>query len=181
MAELPDPLAHLDGDDRREFDRMAAVRGEGRLGQVYVAMWNNPSVARLVGQVGEHLRYHGVLPDDVRELAILYFARKAGLVYEWAHHQAPARAAGLTDDVVDALAAGRVPETLRGEQVAALHAVDAVLAGRSIPDDAQETLTRAFGTDGVVELVVLVGLYRLIGGVVTSFDINVEPGLPATF
>lgn len=181
MAELPDPTDGLDGADRAEFDRMSAVRGEGHLGQVYVAMWNNPEVARLVGQLGEHLRYHGVLPGDVRELVILHFARTSDLLYEWAHHQAPARAAGLTDGQIDALAGGRVPDGLRAEQVAALKAADAVLAADSIPDKVQATLVDAFGTAGVVELVALVGLYCTIGGFITSFDVRLEPGLPSTF
>lgn len=181
MAELPDPTAHFDDADRAEFERMTAVRGEGRLGDVYVAMWNNPSVARLVGQLGEHLRYHGVLPGDVRELAILHFARVSGLVYEWGHHQRPAHAAGLTGDVITALAGARLPTGLRPDQVAALGAVDAVVAGRSIPADVQATLTDAFGAAGVVELVALVGLYRLVGGFVTSFDVAVEPGFDTTF
>jgi alkylhydroperoxidase family enzyme len=181
MAELPDATAHFDDADRAEFERMTAVRGEGRLGDVYVAMWNNPNVARLVGQLGEHLRYHGVLPGELRELAILHFARVSGLVYEWAHHQRPARAAGLPDDVIRALADGRLPAGLRPDQLATLGAVDAVVAGRSIPTDLQDTLTAAFGPAGVVELVALVGLYRLIGGFVTSFDVGVEQGFDTAF
>jgi 4-carboxymuconolactone decarboxylase len=181
MAKLPDPIAQFDDADRAEFERMTAVRGEARLGDVYVAMWNNPSVARLVGQLGEHLRYHGVLPGDIRELAILHFARVSGLVYEWAHHQRPASAAGLTDDVITAVADPRLPAGLRPDQRATLGAVDAVVAGRSIPTDVQATLTDAFGAAGVVELVALVGLYRLIGGVVTSFDVAIEPGFETTF
>jgi 4-carboxymuconolactone decarboxylase len=181
VAELPDPTAVLSPEDRAEFDRMGAVRGEGHLGQVYVRMWNNPQIARLVGQLGEHLRYHGTLPGEVRELAILRFARSTNSVYEWAHHQAPARAAGLTADTIGAIAASHTPETLSNAQRAALRAVDAVLAGTSIPREAQDTLVDAFGTAGVVELVALVGLYRLISGVVTSFDIGVESGLAPTF
>jgi len=177
VGKLPDPTERLDDADRAEFQRMSDVRGEGTLGEVYVAMWNNPSVARLVGQLGEHLRYHGVLPNDVRELVILYFARKSDLLYEWAHHVAPARAAGLSDAVIDALSSGRTPDDLRSDQLAALGAVDAVLAGSSIPDDVQ----RSFGPSGAVELVALVGLYRLIAAVVTSFDIALEPGFPGRF
>jgi len=160
---------------------MSAVRGEGHLAGVYVTMWNNPSIARLVGQLGEHLRYHGVLPGDVRELVILHFARKVALIYEWAHHQAPARAAGLEDNVIDALAAGRVPGGLRPEQLAALKAADAVLDGTSIPADVQATISDAFGDAGAIELVALVGLYRVIGAFITSFDVQLEPGFPTTF
>jgi hypothetical protein len=37
-------------------------------------MFNNPGVTKAVGDLGEHLRFHGVLPDEVRELVILRFA-----------------------------------------------------------------------------------------------------------
>ena len=39
-------------------------------------MFNNPGVATKVGALGEQLRFHGVLPDDVRELAVLRFAAR---------------------------------------------------------------------------------------------------------
>lgn len=84
MATLPDPTPGLSAEDRAALERMAAVRSEadGRasLGQVYVRMFNNPGVARAVGALGERLRFHGVLPARVRELAILRFAARRRLV-----------------------------------------------------------------------------------------------------
>ena len=86
MATLPDPTDTLKGSDRALFDRMASVRShaEGRalLGEVYVRMFNNPEVAAKVGALGEHLRFHGVLPDEVRELVILRYASRQGFGYE---------------------------------------------------------------------------------------------------
>jgi 4-carboxymuconolactone decarboxylase len=177
MAALPDPSDALTGDDLAAYREMAAQRGEPALGQVYVRMFNNPTVARLVGDLGGQLRFHGVLPGDVRELVILHVARRMGVAYEWVHHVGPAHAAGLGAEVLEALAAGRVPGALRADQRAALVAADAVFDLSSIPPEPQGTLAAAHGTAAVVELAALVGHYRLIGGMVTAFDIAIESEL----
>ncbi len=182
MAALPDPTATLKGADRELFDRMASARahaeGRAQLGDVYVRMFNNPGAAEKVGALGEHLRFHGVLPDAVRELVILRFAARRRYGYEWSHHQRPAKLAGLSRDAIDALTAGRVPDTLPDASRAALEAVDAVVAKRSIPAQVQQRFVGAYGNAGIVELVVLCGLYGIMGDMVTAFDIELEAGLP---
>lgn len=183
MSQLPDPTDALKGPDRAAFDHMAAARahaeGRSQLGDVYVMMFNNPAVAAKVGALGEHLRFHGVLPDEVRELVILRYAVRQGVGYEWSHHQRPARLAGISPEVIDALTAGDAPAPLPDASQAVLEAVDAVAAKRSIPADVQQRIVRAFGTAGVVEVVALCGLYAIMGYMVIAFDIATEKGLPA--
>lgn len=182
MAALPDPTGSLTGADKALFDRMAAARAhaDGRpdLGQVYVRMFNNPGVAARVGALGEHLRFHGVLPDDVREMTILRFASRRRYAYEWAHHQRPARLAGVGPATIDALTAGRMPDGLPDGAAAAIEAVDAVAGGRSIPDATQTRVVAAYGLAGVVEIVALCGLYSIMGDMCTAFDIPIEDGFP---
>ena len=183
MATLPDPSARLTGADRELFNHMASARahaeGRAHLGEVYVRMFNNPGVTAKVGALGEHLRFHGVLPDAVRELVILRYAARQGYAYEWSHHQHPAKLAGLDQDTIDALTAGQVPETLPDDSRAALEAVDAVVAKRSIPVAVQQRFVAVHGNAGIVELVALCGLYAIMGHMVTAFDIEIEEGLPA--
>jgi 4-carboxymuconolactone decarboxylase len=182
MAALPDPTATLKGADRELFDHMASARAhaEGRthLGDVYVRMFNNPGVTAKVGALGEHLRFHGVLPDAVRELVILRFASRQRYGYEWSHHQRPAKLAGLGQDTIDALTAGHVPDSMPDASRAALEAVDAVVAKRSIPAEVQRRFVAVHGNAGIVELVALCGLYSIMGDMVTAFDIDIEDGLP---
>jgi 4-carboxymuconolactone decarboxylase len=183
MATLPDPTARLTGADRELFNHMASARahaeGRAHLGEVYVRMFNNPGVTAKVGALGEHLRFHGVLPDAVRELVILRYAARQGYAYEWSHHQHPAKLAGLDQDTIDALTAGQVPDTLPDDSRAALEAVDAVVAKRSIPVAVQQRFVAVHGNAGIVELVALCGLYAIMGHMVTAFDIEIEEGLPA--
>ncbi len=180
MAALPDPTPRLSADDRAALQRMAAARadadGRSSLAEVYVRMFNNPGVARAVGALGEQLRFHGVLPARVRELAILRFAARRRLGYEWAHHQRPARLAGLDQPTVDALLS---PDAgLSGIDADVVDAVDAVVDGHAVPDAAQARLVASHGEAGAVELVALCGLYGLIGAIVTSFEVPIEEGLP---
>lgn len=182
MAALPDPTATLTGADRALFDHMASARahaeGRARLGEVYVRMFNNPGVAAKVGALGEHLRFHGVLPDAVRELVILQFAARQRFGYEWSHHQHPAALAGIGRDTIDALTAGEVPDTLPDASRAALEAVDAIVAKRSIPAEVQRRFVAVHGNAGIVELAALCGLYGIMGDMVTAFDVALEDGLP---
>jgi 4-carboxymuconolactone decarboxylase len=183
MARLPDPRPHADPATLAEIQRMALVRshsdGRAQLGSVYIAMFNNPAVARAVGALGERLRFEGTLPDQLREIAILRFAARSGYDYEWAHHVRPATLAGLSKGTIDALAAPVVPPDLDPVGAAVVAAVDHIVDHREIPDPVQRILTEAVGSAGVVELVALCGLYALMGFMTTAFAVRPEPGLPA--
>lgn len=182
MAQLPDPRPQADPATLAEIERMAAVRShsEGRteLGSVYVAMFNNPAVARAVGALGEHLRFAGTLPAHLREIAILRYASRSGFEYEWAHHVRPAQLAGLSDGTIAALADPGVPPGLDPPGCAIIAAIDHVVEHEEIPDSVQDVLTDAVGVSGIVELVVICGLYALMGYMTTAFAIPPEPGLP---
>lgn len=182
MAALPDPTATLEGSDRAVFDHMASARahadGRAQLGEVYVRMFNNPGVAEKVGELGEHLRFNGVLPDIVRELVILRYSARQRYGYEWSHHQRPAKLAGLDQGTIDAITAGQIPETLPDASQAALVAVDAIAAKQSIPAEAQQRFVAVHGNAGIVELVALCGLYAIMGDMCIAFDIELEEGFP---
>src|SRR6478735_5223728 len=99
MAELPPLPDELPATTRAAIERNAAARahadGHPRLAEVYAALFHNPGLAEHVSALGEQLRFHGTLPDDLRELVILRYATRAGLGYEWSHHLRPAALAGV--------------------------------------------------------------------------------------
>ena len=59
--------------------------------------------------------------------------------------------------------------------------VQHVLAYESIPQTLQEQVQRELGINGAMELVVLAGQYRLIGGVLFAFDTPLPDGTPSPF
>ena len=181
MAPLPDPRPRLDPEALAEMQRITAARrhadGRAEVPAVYLAMFNNPAVARSVGALGEQLRFHGTLPDRIRETAILRFAARNRLAYEWAHHLRPAKLAGISPETIAALAGDALPDELSAVERATVQAVDQIAAGDEIAEPIQRVLTDALGDGGVVELVVLCGLYALMGYITNAFAIELEPEL----
>lgn len=182
MARLPDPTTSLDGDDREALEQITAVRagasGRRAPAEVYVRMFNNPGVAKAVAHLGEHLRFHGVLPDRARELAVLRFAVREQVGYEWSHHQHAARQAGIDQTVMAQLLRSGVPTGLDDPDLAVVEAVDATIGRRSMPEPVHQRLVAAFGEAGAVEVVALCGLYSLMADMVRAFEIGLEAGLP---
>jgi alkylhydroperoxidase family enzyme len=178
MAQLPDPTPTLDAEGRAIYQKLAGPRGGLR--GMYLALMNNPVLADHIGDLGGYLRFHGLLDDDVRELAILATARGLGVAYEWEQHAPLALAAGVPEPVVSALrggdfAAWSMSALYRDVCGAAKH----VAAQESLPDALQGRLELALGLKGLVELVALCGFYRCIATIVTAFDVALpDPGPP---
>lgn len=173
MAQLPDPTVAPTPEMQELLDRMTARRG--RIDGMYRSLLNHPELARHVSDLGGFLRFHGVLPDDLRELAILWVARQLQVEYEWVKHVEVAREAGLSPELIEAMRTGQELPALTPTQQAVLAAADCVLNLQPVPQAIQEKLTAEVGLTGVVELVVLCGFYRMIAGVIRGFDVPLPP------
>ncbi len=180
MARLPDPTAALTPEAQELYDQLAARRG--RIDGMYRSLLNHPQLTRKVSDLGTFLRFGaGVLPDALRELTILWVARRLGAAYEWVKHVGPARQAGVPEAVIEALRLGKKIPNLDPVQSEAIAAVQCVLERRSIPSEVQDGLVAKIGLPGVIELVVLVGFYQMIAGVIFAFDVPLPEGAAAPF
>jgi 4-carboxymuconolactone decarboxylase len=180
MARLPDPTPTLDEEGRAIYRKLAGPRGG--LGGMYLALMNNPRLAEHVGALGGYLRFHGLLSNDVRELAILATARGLGVAYEWQQHAPIALAAGVPQAVVSALQAGDfAAPSMSPLYLDICSAARHVAAQEALPDALQQRLQQALGLKGVVELVALCGFYRCIATIVTAFDVSLPNAGPPPF
>jgi len=116
------------------------------------------------------------LPATLRELAILETARRCGAEYEWTQHVAIAKAVGVTDAQIDALASDRADGPALGEVERVVVAVtdDLVRDGR-IPADRFAALERLLSTREIVELVLAVGFYVTLARLMVVADIDPDP------
>jgi 4-carboxymuconolactone decarboxylase len=175
MARLPDPLAAATPEIAELYQQLAARRG--RIDGMYRSLLNHPELTRLVSDLGTFLRFgSGALSADLRELAILWLARRLNAAYEWVKHLPPARVAGLGDALIEAVRTGREEGVLTATQKAVIDAAVCVLARRSIPQDLQDSLISHLGLQGLIELVVLCGFYQMIAGVIFAFDVPLPEG-----
>ncbi|HXG04333.1 MAG TPA: carboxymuconolactone decarboxylase family protein [Candidatus Binatia bacterium] len=174
MAQLPDPLDRLDAEGRKVYERITARRGPIR--GPYAPLMHHPALAEPVAALGEFLRFDGALPADVRELAILITARAVRQPFEWVMHEPIARRAGLPAEVIEHVRRRGDPSQLPDRYADAARVVAHVLGFESIPADLQARAEAALGVQGLLELVVLAGFYRLIAGVLFAFDVPLPAG-----
>ena len=169
MAQLNLSLDRMPEKAQALYDEIKAKRDS--VGTMYRTLLNHPDLAEHISQLGAYLRFGATLPGDVREVMILLASHAMGAEYEWIKHVPPARAAGVPDAVIAAVRAGQ-PLTPLNADYGLLEELHACVAKRySIPQPLQDSLVAKWGTTGILELVILVGFYAMIGDILTSFDV----------
>jgi 4-carboxymuconolactone decarboxylase len=157
----------------------AGPRGEVR--GPFIALIHNPELVGKLQKLGEHLRWKGKLPPRLKELAVLVTARRWTCQHEWVMHSKLALEAGLREDAVEAIAAGREPPGLSDEEKAVYAFCREVHATGRAGDQSFESVRNKFGLDGALELIALNGYYTLMAMVLNTAGLplpgNVEPPL----
>lgn len=135
-----------------------------------------PPVLSLIGAMLTKL----ALAPRLREAAILLVATRTGAPYEWTQHVPIAERVGLTTAEIAAIGDGDLTADCLDEAgQATLAFVDELLRTGRPTDPVFERLTAVVGTPGeLVELVLLVGCYRMLADAMTAFDIDEDPPVP---
>ncbi len=123
----------------------------------------------------------GTLPGRLRELVILRTAFRFGGGYEWAHHVELAEAQGVTRDEIAALGRDDGPGPMAWIPVesAALAAVDETATSGAVTDATWEVLEESLNDSELIELLMLIGHYQMLTGVLGSLRVQLEPSAVA--
>lgn len=135
---------------------------EGRLYGPFTPMLANPRIADVVQQLGAAMRYEIDLTPRAREIATLAVAAAHKSNYEWFAHEALARRAGLTDDELDHVVAGRPAPSFDTYEQLVWRAVTALVHDGDLDDRLFAEARHTLGDRGIVNLVALVGHYELL-------------------
>lgn len=126
----------------------------------------------------EYLRFKTKLPPALLEFAIIITARRWSAHYEWFAHEKLARSAGLEPAIIDAIAAGREPESMSDDQ-RIVHSFVTQVHRRGTPDDAAFVAARdRFGLAGTLDLLGLCGYYSIVAMVLNTAQIMPEGAPP---
>lgn len=135
---------------------------EGRLRGPFNAMLLSPPVGAALQAVGAAVRYRSSLSDRVREMAVLLVAAHWGSAFEREAHESVGRACGLTEEELDSLRSGVLPEVTDPDETAALRTTASLLRSGNLDDDEYRTAVSAIGERGLFELTTLVGYYSTL-------------------
>ena len=177
MARLKplDPAA-LSGGRKALYDKIVSGP-RGRVGGPLEAMVLCPAVGDPRQQLGGRLRFEGVLPGKLRELAILVAARFWTAQFEWHAHARIAREEGLDEAVIAAIAEGAAPALATPEENA-VHAFCRDLhETRAIGADTYAKAVENLGQEAVIELTVLSGYYTTVSMILNTFEVPLPEGV----
>jgi 4-carboxymuconolactone decarboxylase len=96
--------------------------------------------------------------------------------YEWAAHEPPARNAGLTDDVVEALRKGEAPDFDDPAEDEIHEFCTQLLRTGRVSDAAFCAINERLGDAATVDLVGLIGHYCLVAMTINVFEVPTRDG-----
>ena len=153
-------------DELSDAQRAAAERiASGPRGAIFgpfVPLLRSPELMTRLQLVGEYLRWDSVLDDDLVELVILHVARSWDQDFEFGFHQPLALAAGLPEDVVEAVARGSRPVGGRPEVGLVVQLLDELEDTRHVRDATYDAAVAVLGETKVVEVVGTAGYYTTL-------------------
>jgi alkylhydroperoxidase family enzyme len=115
------------------------------------------------------------LDAKLRELVILHVSQRCHGRYAWVQHVAVARPLGVSDAQIVALESAETPAALFNERERAAFAfADEVLDSCWDADDTFAQMRALYAPREIVELLLLIGYFRMICGVMTTLEVEVE-------
>ena len=134
----------------------------GGMNGPFNVMLRSPEMGDLAQKLGAQLRFHTSIPNRLNEMAILMTARFWTSQYEWASHRRNALAAGLNSAVIDAIAAGKRPDTMRADEEAIYNFSSELLNTRQVSDASFKAVVDKYGERGAVDLTGVMGYYCIV-------------------
>ncbi len=177
MARLTplDPAA-LRGGRKALYDKILSGP-RGRVGGPLEAMVLCPAVGDPLQELGGRLRFEGVLPGKLRELAILVAARFWTAQFEWHAHARIAREEGLDPAAIAAIAEGAAPALATPAESAVYAFCRELHETRAIGAATYAAAVETLGQEAVIELTVLSGYYTTVSMILNAFEVPLPEGV----
>ena len=164
--EVAEMLAKTMGDDR------------GVPLAIFRTMARHPRLMKRFNVLGGFFLTRGELPAREREIAVLRTAWRSGCVYEWAQHVLIGGRSGLTDSEIARITRPDEDDAWSPRDRALLRATDEVLAHVDVSDETWAALGDDWTDEQRVELVMLVGFYRMTAGFLNATGVVKDADLP---
>lgn len=180
--------AELDPEQARLREELVGARGadaaaagfdlqlpDGRLIGPFNPYLHVPTIGIALRQWAAAIARHA-LPADVEQAAILTVGVAWQSDYEIYAHTAEARHAGIPDSEIKAIIEGREPRGLSDPAEIAHRLALALAVDHSVSAELYARALDAFGTDGLIALVNLIGRYMNTAAILACFAVPAPEG-----
>ena len=167
------PPEKLSSEQSKVFDQLTA--GRGRILGPYKIWIHSPTVASGMEQIGTFLNKFCSLSKREVEIGILVIAQHWDADYVRQAHIKMGRQVGLSQDIIDAVLAGRDPKLTDPHERAVHRFVTALVASRKLPDAEFAEIEKALGRAGIAEVLVLLGYYTSVAMAMKVHEVPIPP------
>jgi 4-carboxymuconolactone decarboxylase len=176
---MTDRLRPIPPDAWTDAQREAAheiVNGpRGALYGPFVPLLRSPELMGHAQRLGEYLRYRSAIGVRLSELAILVTAREWDQQVEWAIHAPIARQAGITGEVINAIARRERPQAMLADEEVVVDFCLELHRDKRVSDRVYEDALALFGEQGVVDLMGVNGYYTFLAMVMNAAQTEAPP------
>lgn len=170
-----EPLPESEWDDETR-ELLEPQRRGGRLANIFTTLAHHPKLLKRWLVFGNHILAKSTLPVRDREIAILRTAWLSQAEYEWGHHVAIGKNAGLSEDEIRRITEGPDAAGWDGFQATLLRAVDELNANAFISNPTWNALAEHYNTQQLMDLVFTAGQYRLVSMALNTLGVQLEEG-----
>lgn len=164
------PLTYAELTPEQKTLAEHVMSGErGGLNGPFNVYMRSPEMGDLAQKLGAYTRFHTSVPKKLNELAIIITARFWSSQYEWLAHRKNAADAGLSPEIIDAVATGKRPKSMQPDEEAVYTFCTELLDSRQVTDKTFAAAKSALGEQGVVDLIAVMGYYDIV-----SMALNVD-------
>ena len=169
------PLPPSERDDETR-ELMESVLRDGQVYNIFATLARHPQLLKRWLVFAGHVLSKSTLPAREREIAILRMGWLCRAEYEWGHHVAIGKQAGLSNDDINRIAEGPEAAGLDPFEATLLRAVDELHANTFIGDSTWKALADRYNTQQVLDFLFAAGQYKLVSMVLNSVGVQLEEG-----
>lgn len=153
-----------------------ALRGSEMTTPPWTVLSRVPDYVIPVLQMRLHNQNNSALSPKLTEFAILIAARYWTNNFEWELHRDAAAKAGLSQDIMSAVADGRRPERMAEDEELLYDFCQELVRNQSVSDHTYQRAIARFGEAGVVEATTLEGYYSFLAILMNMARSPLPPG-----
>lgn len=178
--------SELDPTQKQVYDKMVqeqvpwatksgftAATPDGKLLGPFNALLYGPEVGQSYLDYFTAEKKNTTLSERVHEIVILAVGAAWNSPYELYAHAAVGKSVSLPEEVVQALAAGQMPEDLSVQEKSAYEFAHQLAATHWVDTPTYAQAKAEFGDKGLVDIVMLTGLYLVTCAALNAFEVPV--------
>ncbi len=131
-------------------------------GGPFNVLLRSPEMGDLAQAFGAQARFHSSLSPRLNELTIIITARFWMVQYEWNAHRRAAATAGVSEDIIQAIATGKRPAKMAADETVVYNFATELLKTHQVSDATFAAAKNALGEKQVVDMIAVMGYYQMV-------------------